>query len=305
MGSGRFAPSDWKDYTTTRAYDAKTTDEIFDKRALTASLNPKGVKFRESCDSVDNPKSTPLILALDVTGSMGMIADTIAREGLPVLMKEIFDRKPISDPHVMFMGIGDAEYDRAPLQVSQFEADIRIAKQLEDLYLEHGGGGNQYESYALAWYFAAMHTKTDSFLKRKKKGYLFTFGDEYPTHSILKTSVQHFIGDTPQVDYSSEDLFTMASREWDVFHVIVEEGNVAAGNPKHVLDAWQKILGQRAIPLSDHKKLAEVVVSTIQVNEGVDASKVIDSWDGSTAMVVQKAVKDLTSKTSDDTVVKL
>jgi hypothetical protein len=74
---------------------------------------------------------------------MGIISDNIAKEGMPTLFKEIYDRKPITDPHIMFMGIGDVEAgDRSPLQVSQFEADIRLAEQLEKLHVEHGGGGN-------------------------------------------------------------------------------------------------------------------------------------------------------------------
>lgn len=302
MGSGRMSPDDWGTYTTSKGYATKSTADIFDKRSLAASLNPKGVKFRESCDSVDNPLSTPIILGLDVTGSMGMIADTIARNGLPVLMKEIYDRKPITDPHVMFMGIGDLDFDAAPLQVSQFEADIRIAKQLEELFLEHGGGGNDCESYALAWYFAAMHTKIDSFIKRKKKGYLFTFGDELPTKLIRKSGLEAHLGDIVQTDQDVKDLLTLVSREWNVFHVIVEEGNFASSRQTQVLDAWQKILGQRVIPLADHTKLAEVVVSTLQVNEGADLASVVKSWNGSTALVVEKAVRDLATSKTDDVV---
>ena len=175
MGSDRWEPKDWKSYSTDRLV-GKTTESIYSSRSIDTDLDPINIKIRESCDSNLNPKSTALIVAEDVTGSMSRVLDATIR-GLGTLVTEIYDRKPISDPHMMFMGVGDVEAgDRAPLQVTQFEADIRIAEQLQKLYLEQGGGGNTYESYSLAWYFAATRTAIDCFTKRGKKGYLFTVG---------------------------------------------------------------------------------------------------------------------------------
>lgn len=295
MGSGRFTSEDWVSYATTSSYSTKSTEEIFSKSNLDSELDPKGVVLRESRDSADNPASNAIILALDVTGSMGMIADTMARNGLPTLMTNIYDRKPVTDPHIMCMGIGDAEAgDRAPLQVTQFEADIRISKQLEKVYLEHGGGGNSYESYALAWYFAAQHTSIDCFEKRDKKGYLFTIGDELPTPYLRKQDIERVCGDTIQSSkLEIKDILTLASRSWNIFHIVVEEGNYALGNPK-VHSAWVDVLGQRALKLSDHTKLAELIVSTIQIAEGHDAEAVAKSWDGKTELVIRKATKGLT-----------
>ena len=126
-------------------------------------MDPSKITLRESCDSVDNPNSVPIILGLDVTGSMGRYAELIAKKYLPDLMTAIIERSPVADPHLMFMGIGDARMnDSAPLQVSQFEADIRILESLREIYLEGGGGGNSNESYDLAWYFGANKTKIDS-----------------------------------------------------------------------------------------------------------------------------------------------
>lgn len=77
----------------------------------------------------------------------------------------------------MIMGIGDLAYDGCPIQVSQFESDIRIAEQLDKIYFEFGGGGNSFESYTAAWYFGSRHTKLDC-LNRGKKGIIITMGDE-------------------------------------------------------------------------------------------------------------------------------
>lgn len=80
-----------------------------------------------------------------------------------------------------------------------FEADIRIARQLEKLWLEKGGGGNCCESYTLPWYFAALHTAIDWFEKRGQKGYLFTVGDELPTY-LPGTAITRFLA-TPRTRF--------------------------------------------------------------------------------------------------------
>lgn len=293
MGSGSFSSKDWKAYATNNNYDTKSTKEIFSSTKLDSALDPKGV-IRESRDNDDKEPSNAIIVALDVTGSMGILADTIARQGLNTMCTEIYGRKPVTDPQIMCMGIGDVEIDSAPIQATQFEADIRIATQLEKIFIEGGGGGNSYESYAGAWYFAARHTKTDCFEKRGKKGYLFTVGDEKPTPRLFKKDLQRVFGDGIQEDINMEALLTEVSREWEVFHIVVEEGSYCKQYPNETRQAWRDLLGQRAIMLSDHKKLAEVIVSTIQICEGTDNAKVVDSWDGHTKSVVAHATSSLT-----------
>lgn len=291
MGTARWNPSDWSAYAASTS--RKTTDAVFTSRSLDNDLNPFGVVTRESRDSDLNPESTAIIVGLDVTGSMGMIADALARKGLGTMVEEILARKPVTDPHMMCLGIGDVLYDQAPLQATQFEADIRIARQLERLWLEKGGGGNACESYNLPWYFAAMHTSIDCFEKRGKKGYLFTVGDEEPPCDLPAKAIARFIGDRVQRDFDSHELLTMVSRMYHVFHIIVEEGSHARHDPRGVRNTWTHLLGQRVIGLSDHTKLAEVIVSAIEVNEGHDQDRVVSSWPKKTAMVVQHAVGSL------------
>lgn len=292
MGSGRWDPDDWSSFSSTAS--TKSTSTIFTSRGMVDALNPLNITFRESRDSVDNPQSTAIIVGLDVTGSMGMIATKLAQEGLGILFQEILDRKPVTDPHLMFMGIGDVYCDQAPLQVSQFEADNRIVEQLTELYVEGGGGGNDSESYTLPWYFAAMKTSIDCFEKRGKKGYLFTIGDELPPSNLSVADLTKVFG-SAQSGITSKDLLTAVERMYHVFHIIVEQGNYAHSYLPEVKAAWSKLLGQRAIPLSDYTKLSEVIVSTIQVIEGEDSAKVAASWSPSTALVVKHAIKDLTS----------
>lgn len=287
MGSGTFDAKAYRSFAASTA--SKTTDEIYSSRSIHKDLNPKGVKLRESRDSTDNPNSTPIIVGIDVTGSMGMIADVLARKGLGTLFTELLEGKTVSNPHVMFMAIGDANCDEAPLQVSQFEADNRIVDQLTQIWIEHGGGGNCFESYNLPWYFASEHTEHDSLIKRGKRGYLFTVGDEQAPEPLTVDQIKQFIGDTPERQLSSEEMLRDAHRKYDVFHVMIAEGDHARSRPERVRETWTQMLGQKAIWLKDHTKLAETVVSAIAVAEGQDALKAA----GKFGAAVVDAVKHL------------
>jgi len=293
MGTSRWNPSDWSAYSASAA--TKTRDAIFTARCLNPTLDPKAIPVRESVDSPANPQATPIIVALDVTGSMGAIPEALIKSGLGVLVEEILARKPVPDPHLMFMAVGDAAYDRAPLQVTQFEADNRIIPQLADLFLEGGGGGNSHESYHLPWYFAAMRTRHDALLKRGRKGYLFTLGDEEPPTHLLAAHAKAVLGDDLQADLPVADVLAMVERNYHVYHVIIEQGSHYRSDGPVVLRKWRDLLGQRVIPLADYERLAEVLVSTIALNEGADRDHLTRSWSGDTGLVVAHALKGLAS----------
>jgi len=292
MGHARWSADDWTVYA--RATVGKATDDIFAARTMKDDFDPSKIKVRESRDSIENPNSNAIIIACDVTGSMGSLADNLVRHGIGTAFEEILKRQPVTDPHLMVMGVGDVTCDSAPLQATQFEADIRIAAQLEEIYIEHGGGGNSWESYNLPWYFAAQKTSIDCLEKRGKKGYLFTVGDEQIPEALTRAQVKKALNLDLQMELiENRDLLTMVGRYYEVFHLMVEEGSHYQSCGDRVKRGWQELLGQRAIPLADHTKLAEVIVSTIEVCEGRDKRAVADSWDKATALVVARAVGNL------------
>jgi hypothetical protein len=294
MGGSRWSSDTWTTYSSAKV-TGKTIDKVFTGRSLDPSLDPKGVSIRESRDSDINPNSNAIIVGLDVTGSMGSVVDAMMR-GLNTLVEEIYSRKPVSDPHIMCMGIGDAEAgDSAPLQITQFEADIKIAEQLQKIWLEGRGGGNNYESYILPWYFAAMNTSIDCFEKRGKKGYLFTVGDEQATPYLNPEDVERVLGVRPQSKIMAEDLLSTVSRTYEVFHIMVKEGSYFRTNGDKAEKSWKNLLGQRAILLKDHKMLSQVIVSAIQANEGVSKTDIVKSWDGTTGIVVGNAIRDISA----------
>lgn len=291
MGGGSWTAPDTQ--ASVRSYTksvANTTsvNQVFRKSSLSEILNPKGVIMRESCDDAEKPESTPIIVGLDVTGSMGSIAMHIAKQGLDDIMTSIFEREPVTNPQVMFMGIGDALYDDAPLQVSQFEADFRIVEQLSNLYVERGGGGNDTESYDLPWYFAAHHTKIDSFEKRGQKGYIFTMGDETAPEVLRARDLNRIMGTNLQQDVDSVDSLRLASEKYHVFHLIIEEGYCARTHFKRVKDSWQQLMHNRAIFVDNYYNVSQIIISVIQVSEGADPEQVANSWDDAS---VQKSVR--------------
>jgi len=100
------------------------TDAVL-RRVHQQGLNPFGIAMRESRDSDLNPASTAIIVGLDVTGSMGMIADAL-RARPRMMVEEILARKPVSDP--TFCALASAMCCTTGAATSNpVEADIRIA----------------------------------------------------------------------------------------------------------------------------------------------------------------------------------
>lgn len=286
-----WSDKDWKNYASSNI-TGKTTQQIYRATGLNPKFDPKGI-IRESRDSENYPESTPIIIGLDVTGSMSHILNEVAQQ-LGDLVREILDRKPVSDPHIMFNAIGDSHGDDVPFQATQFEGDIRIAEQLTQLYFERGGCGNGFESYPLAWYFAANHTSTDNYEKRGKKGFLFTMGDDgYPKY-LLDAELKSIFGDNIEAkNISVDEVLTQVNRKYEVFHLCLKQGSTCTDR---VINEWRELLGERAIIVSDYTKIPQIIVSILETMAGKSVDEVADSWDGSTAVVVRDALKGLSVK---------
>lgn len=295
MSKSTWTEDKWTAFASAKV-EGKPTERVFESREVNNQLDVKNITVRESCDSELYPNSTPVIAALDVTGSMDMLADHMARKGLPIFITELYGKKPVSDPQLMIMGIGDVKYDEAPLQATQFEVDIKIADQLLKLWLEKGGGPNRFESYIAVWYFAAFKTRIDSFIKRGKKGVLFTIGDEFPTPSLSRSDIKSMFGDAmQQEEWTAEALLAAVRKYYHVYHIIVAEGSCCKNNLPEVEEEWRALLGQDAVTLEDHTKLSELMVSIMQLHAGVTLDEVVKGWDGSTGMVVSSSLASMGS----------
>lgn len=246
---------------------SKSVDEIFEqnkKQMIHESMVPKNAKLRESNDSEAHPNSVPIIVALDVTGSMRKIPHDLIKDGLPTLMSRII-QKGVPDAALLFLAIGDHECDRYPLQVGQFESgDAELDMWLTRTYLEGGGGGNAGESYILAHYFAARHTRIDCFDKRKQKGILVTIGDEPFLKSLPTGAIHEIMGNDEAVQgpIKMEDILKECQERYDVYHIHVLHSDQA----RHSLGVWKELLGQNCLTVEDFTQIPEVIAESIIQN---------------------------------------
>lgn len=245
MGYGCYSVADSSARSV--SYASRSISQNFKSRRLDNEMNLKG-KIRESRDSDEHPESFPVIIALDVTGSMGSIPQRLVTGDFPHIMEKVMS-KGVKDLQVCFLGVGDHYYDECPIQGGQFEtSDDLMEKWLMKLYLEGGGGPNLGESYSYAWVFGARSTSTDAWEKRHQKGVLITIGDETCNASIDKNSIKDHLLESAQADISTKDILKEAQEKWDVWHINVKDWS---GSRSEVREYWQDLLGDHAINTQD------------------------------------------------------
>lgn len=265
MGSGTWTSISYVNHSTvSRGYSNMddfynaSAQELYRSEQLNEVLNPKGV-MRECVDSDEHPETIPVILALDVTGSMGSAAEAVAKQ-LNDIMTELY--KSVKDVEFCIMAIGDLSYDDAPIQMGQFESDIRIAEQLEKVYFERGGGGNAWESYTAAWYMGLNHTKLDCW-NRGKKGIIITMGDEPMNPYLPMRPLAKATGDNIQGDIDTKSLYEAVTKKFDVYHIGID--NVATSfrfYGDRIKESFGKLLGQNyqvSTCQNLHKTIADMI----------------------------------------------
>ena len=285
MGGGSWTTSAFTSYSTSKgrstitcaAADGTTysalssnysTQDLYKARKMDEALNPYKV-MRECRDSEEHPNTIPVIFGLDVTGSMGSSLEKVAKQ-IDLIMNKLY--KEITDVEFMIMGIGDLYCDDYPIQISQFESDIRIAEQLEKVYFERGGGGNRWESYTAAWYMGSRHCDLDCW-KRGKRGIIITLGDESINPYLEKGALNRVTGDHLQADVETAELYKEATEKFDIYHVVVTDGGSSYGwHEVDIKTSWPKYLDENHLKYVTIDNLAEIVSKII-----VDASSSADS----------------------------
>lgn len=283
MGYGSYSASDWSKLKSSRKLsNNQNVEEVFKNRQINPKMDPYYIGTRECFDSEDHPNTTPIVVGLDVTGSMGYLAVEIATRALNELIMKLYSTGAVEDPALMCAAYGDFS-DQSPLQVTQFESDIRIAEQLLEIFFENGGCGQVVPT--CLWDFLSRHTNIDAINKRGKKGYVFTIGDaaEIRKDKVAET-IQRVVKDTLDSNTTREDVLSEVEKKFNVFHLVVDSSTtIFPALAGHIM----------RIDPGEIMAIPEIVISTIQLNNGMDLEKVIAQWDEVNQPIVRSAIGQL------------
>jgi (2Fe-2S) ferredoxin len=266
MGNGRF---DETEYHSTRVIRAVKgiADFAYTQSAkhVHPDLDPtrirnKPFKVLESCDSVEHPMSTAIIITSDVTGS-NINNARVVQQKLPELMAKV--TTVCDNPQIAIWANDDVTVmGRNAIQLGEFESDNRIDDSIRNLWLTGRGGANSGESYDLLIYAAARKTRTDCFDKRGKKGYMFLYADEPFFHEVDATAVNEIFGDQLQSNIPIDDIVAEAQRKWNIFVLWPMTGF------QNARDQYEELFGVDNVRTSQSpEQLCDLVASIIAQEE--------------------------------------
>ncbi|MFA5366363.1 MAG: hypothetical protein WC333_00370 [Dehalococcoidia bacterium] len=291
MGYGSWSSDAYSNLSASKGYAHKDADDIFSKTAV-SDMIPVGIAIRESRDSDEHPNSVAVMIMLDDTGSMGRIPENIVKNELKTLM-DVITENGVPDPQILFGAINDHHCINTPVQIGQFESSTELLdKWLTGVALQGGGGGQDMESYLLAWIIAGRHTSIDCFEKRNTKGFLFTIGDEKSWDEVTANQLKSIFGYEKAEDVTDKQLLEEAQRLYNVYHIHVNEASYR--DDPNVLGYWKKMLGERLIVLNDYHAICATIATLIACQHGADMKTVTDKLDPAMAATVTTALATVT-----------
>lgn len=202
---------------------------------------------------ITTSSKNPLIIAIDVTGSMA---------SWPF---EIFDRLPLlyntlsqyrDDLEICFAAIGDTKVDRWPLQVTSFANGFDLEQQLGSLYGE-GGGGDAAESYGIFAHWVNTHITIPN---AEEKPFLIVFGDIYMHETTSASEINHFLGDRLTHDVNSLQAWKQVSQKWNTWFLRRPTGE----RGDKVDQQWGDAIGEQKIfHIEDEQRAVDYAMGLI------------------------------------------
>jgi hypothetical protein len=253
-----YDPGPWRghDFKSARvAYDrhaGRSYNEAVTAGKKAADLVPEGIKTNSEA---------PLVIACDVTGSMGEWPATIFSK-LPYL--ELEGKEYLGETmEISFAAIGDAvKNDKYPLQVRPFVNGTKLADEIKALVVEGGGGGGGQESYDLAAEYYAENVDMPNAIRKP----IFIFiGDEGLYENLDPTIAESFAKVEIKQMLKLEDIFGELTKKYNVYVVRKSYG---AGDAS-IQAQWAALIGEEHIcPLDDANRVVDVIFGILARETG-------------------------------------
>ncbi len=242
---------------------SSSAKEALGRRYMDTETSTNGRKVSSSAES-------PIVLALDVTGSNIEFA-RIVYDKAPMFYGQIEQTGYLKDFNVCFAAVGDAYSDSAPLQVCDFEKGIALDDWLKKLYLEGNGGRQQTESYDLAAYYFGKHCS----MPNAKTPYMFFIADEAPYPQVEREIIRKVTGVSEGSDLDSKKVFSDLFTKFNGSVYVIQNGysgRAWGSESDRIKSEWLSYIGheheKNIIRVYEEKSVVDVMLGVIAITSG-------------------------------------
>ena len=217
-------------------------------------------KKRKPKEKIVDPKKhistkskNPLIIAVDVTGSMSSWPGEIF-DRLPLLYNTLSQYR--EDLEICFAAIGDEKVDDWPLQVTDFASGYDLEQLLGSLYGE-GGGGDAPESYGLFAHWVNEHVTVPEL---DEPPFLIVFGDIDMHSKISAGAIEHYLGDKTHGDVDAIKAWQQITQNWNTWFLRRPTNKTGDRVDKQ----WGKAIGgQKIFHIEDEQRAVDYAMGLI------------------------------------------
>jgi ribosomal protein L37AE/L43A len=202
---------------------------------------------------ISTDSGNPLIVAVDVTGSMASWPFQIF-DRLPLLYNTLSQYR--DDLEICFAAIGDAGCDRWPLQVTTFASGFDLEQLLGSLYGE-GGGGDAPESYGLFAHWVNTHVEIPDL---DETPFLIVFGDITMHPQVPRGQIARYLGDRVRRRVDAIEAWQEVSKVWNTWFL-----RRPTGKPGDKVDKqWGQAIGEQKIfHIQDEQRAVDYAMGLI------------------------------------------
>lgn len=267
--SGDYSPAEhWSGYdfaTARRTYD----DHV--RTSYTAAVKANVIAESLVEDELVCESESPIVIACDVTGSMGDWPATIFSK-LPYLEHEGKEYLG-QDMQISFCAIGDAFSDKYPLQVQPFVDGDKLEASLKKLVIEGGGGCTSQESYDFS---ALYYSRNCKFPNAIKKPIFIFIGDEGLYSFIDKEKAENIVkvkfDDDDDKKINIESVFKTLKSKFNVY-IIRKPYNTNSNTPSEadtrIQNQWTELLGEdHVVSLPQADRVVDVIFGILAKETG-------------------------------------